>query len=138
MRTRTERTPSGCLIYTGALSTSGYPWIRLGEGNEFGHRLAYTVTNGRIPEGMFVCHACDEPRCVEPSHLFLGTPAENSADMVAKGRSPTQATRPRRYSDRQLAEMRMRRMKGGSVSSIARAYGCSPSWLSRVLRGDRR
>lgn len=50
------------------------------------HRAAYTVWVGDIPEGMFVCHRCDVPKCCNPSHLFLGTPGDNVADRDSKGR----------------------------------------------------
>jgi hypothetical protein len=56
------------------------------------HRLAWELVNGPIPEGMHVLHRCDEPRCCNPDHLFLGTQAENMADMHRKGRSRNQYT----------------------------------------------
>lgn len=78
-----------CWIYKAAPSqTYGVFKIR---GNWFkAHRLSYEIHFGPITEDMFVCHHCDTPRCVNPSHLFLGTAKDNSQDMVKKGRSAAQ------------------------------------------------
>ncbi len=83
----------GCWRWTGAQGRTGHGTINLG-GGRFGgaHRVAYTLTRGPIPEGMSVCHTCDNGWCVRPEHLFLGTQGDNIRDMIAKGRGRGQFT----------------------------------------------
>ena len=80
----------GCWIWTaGGDRTTGYGRIRIGTRGTLqalAHRVAWELTYGPVPEGLIVCHHCDNPRCVRPDHLFVGTYVDNMRDAEAKGR----------------------------------------------------
>lgn len=89
MMQRTRRDDAtGCLLYLGSKDGDGYGTVstRRGKAPAKVHRVAYEHHKGQIPEGMDICHTCDTPACVEPSHLFAGTRADNMQDCRAKGR----------------------------------------------------
>lgn len=77
---------NGCLVWKGATVDGGYGRIQLNKKSSLLHRVAWELVNGPIPDGMVVCHTCDNPPCVNVAHLFLGTQLDNLADMRAKGR----------------------------------------------------
>lgn len=78
--------PSECWEWTRSIGTGGYGKFGIDGVIEGAHRMAWTITNGPIPEGLFVCHSCDNRKCCNPAHLWLGTIQDNLRDMVQKRR----------------------------------------------------
>lgn len=106
------------------------------------HRISFTLYNGPIPDGFEVCHHCDNPPCVRPDHLFLGTHAENMRDMVRKGRHwlrhrPGQMQGERNpaatISEAQALEIRQMVSEGARQSEVARLFDVSISIVSRIV-----
>lgn len=104
------------------------------------HRIAYMLTHGRIPAGMEVCHHCDNPSCVRPDHLFLGTHSDNMRDMLAKGRrrnlpGDTNGNSKLTWSD--VRAIRTRYAAGGiSLKALATHYHVNTALVHRIVRGQ--
>lgn len=84
---KVNKVPNGCWLWTGAMTKKGYGWFTIEAGcTRLAHRIAWSLTNGEIPDGLCILHRCDIPLCVNPEHLFIGTMKDNSQDMESKRR----------------------------------------------------
>lgn len=124
-----------------------YGRFKAGGRSVLAHRYAYEQAHGPIPDGMLVLHRCDNTRCVNPAHLFLGTHAENMADMACKGRASRHGKPPRhagdthpraKVSQADVEVIRSRRASGTTTSALAREYGVSATHVRRIVNGTRR
>lgn len=143
--------PNGCWIWTGRADKKGYGRIWIEGKILVASRASYILHVGPIPPLMFVCHKCDNPPCVNPDHLFLGTNAENQADSIAKGRKPRgeivtaerialglvgEGSPVARFSEKVIRSARDLYATGNwKQSEIARLLGISRSQVNRVVRG---
>lgn len=140
---RVDITP-GCWIWTATKNKAGYghfKWwtdysrLPIGGRLTLAHRISWIVHNGQIPAGLCVCHKCDNPACVNPWHLFLGTNAENTADRTAKGRTaPQQGTQNPRCKLTESAVLRIRALRAAGVprKEVARLTGASRAQVRQV------
>lgn len=117
----------------------GYGLFRRGSlqhGKVLAHRFSYELQHGDIPVGMNVLHKCDNPRCVNPEHLFLGTQKDNVADMVAKKRHVWLRPLPwQKLSEDDVSDIRVIHGYGLGVCAIAREYQVSHALISILLSG---
>jgi len=124
---RIKKTPT-CWVWTGSVNASGYGvfnmWI-----SERAHRLSYFLHRGNIPTGMCVCHTCDNRKCVNPDHLFLGTRNDNNKDAARKGRMG------RKLTLQDAEEVKRLYANGKRQSDIAIQFGISKTMVSLICAG---
>lgn len=121
---------SGCRVWTGATKANGYGNFYFRGAVQGAHRVAFILAKGPVPAGQYVCHSCDNPSCIEPGHLFAGTPVENQADMRRKGRDRFIS----KLNEGQVEAIRARRQEGEMLKDIAADFGISESNVSVVAR----
>jgi len=143
-----KRGPEECWPWIGCRTKDGYGQFGLrltnGRWRTVGaYRVAFVLATGKDPGGLHVCHRCDNPPCVNPAHLFLGTSEENMADAQKKRRAlwRPDAGRPRgemhggaRLSRQQVEGLRA--VRGLSQRKLAQKFGISQAQVGRILRGE--
>ena len=130
----------GCWLWMASLCGHGYGAFVLRRGKHMqAHRFSWMIHNGPIPKGMCVCHHCDNPRCVNPEHLFIGTVKDNTQDMIKKGRkAPCNGEnngRAKLTIDQVLYARDMYFIKRISHRAIAKMMGISQSAMYDAIKG---
>lgn len=131
----TVQDDGGCWEWSGCVQANGYPRINFERKPQYAHRLSYSVFVGPIKSGMDVCHKCDNRRCVNPDHLFIGTRQDNMTDAVAKGRQAKGFSLPQtKLSDKDRQEISIRAKAGDLYKMIAKDFNITKSSAGRIAR----
>lgn len=131
--------PDDCWEWQRSRNPTGHGRVTFkgSQGYEYSHRVAWQLVNGAIPDGFVVCHACDNPPCCNPSHLFLGTLSENCADKVAKNRQAKGNNFPfSKLNPKLVREIRALAADGLTCPEIARRIGHHRLAVRKVLTGQ--
>lgn len=127
----------GCWPWTATFNRDGYGLFSVDGVYRVAHRVAWEVTNGPVQAGLSVLHHCDNRACIRPSHLFLGTPADNSADMVAKGRQTCGARQVHaKLTDDHVRAIRSLHAAGHSQRDLAFLFNITQPNVGYIVRGD--
>ncbi|MDP9991998.1 hypothetical protein J2W28_001026 [Variovorax boronicumulans] len=131
-----EAQSTGCVHWMGSLNNKGYGQIRFAGRLMLAHRAAYEAANGALTAAQQVLHRCDNPRCVNTEHLFLGTPALNSADKIAKGRH----AHGERHGHAKLSTAQVLAIRASTEKQavLAARFSVSQSAISRIRNARRR
>ena len=132
-----NKTPT-CWIWTGCTNSFGHGRIRKHPFTYYSHRISYEIHYGKIPEGLFVCHHCDNPSCVRPDHLFLGTQLDNLRDCKSKKRNNFGEKVPNhKLTWKSVDEMRELILKDNPTTAfLSRKYGVHPRTIRNVRNKD--
>lgn len=128
-----------CLIWTARRTADGYGSVSINNKEYLAHRVAWLVARGPIPNGLCVCHKCDTPACINAEHLFLGTQADNMADMKAKGRgrNSTGENNPKaKLNPDSVRKIRERVAAGVDSRDIADEFGIYRSTVYKIASGE--
>ena len=129
-----------CWNWTGSTTGVGYGHLKVEGKDVAAHRFAYSLIYGIIPDGLCICHHCDNKACVKPSHLFLGTYSDNQQDSVTKGRknSPQgEASGMSKLVENDVHEIRRLHERGVNQTILGKMWGISGQHIGRIVNRKR-
>ena len=125
-----------CWSWKGCKDKNGYGRMTFNRKDYRAHRISWEITNGEIPQKMIICHSCDNPSCVNPNHLFLGTHKLNNQDMINKGRKksfPGENNGMAILTENDVIEIRKWAKSGIKHGIIAYNFGVKKSYISGIV-----
>ena len=130
----------GCWNWTGYLIKLGYGHSSFNKKTILAHRLSWILHKGEIPDGMCICHSCDNRKCVNPDHLWIGSHTDNVRDMFIKGRNFKKSRKGENSRHRKLDYLKVENIKklklcGMKSVDIAKIYDVIPATICHVLKG---
>jgi hypothetical protein len=137
---RYEVRESGCWVWTGKRDHHGYGLIMAHAKTQRAPRVAWALLRGEIPDGLHICHHCDNPPCVNPDHLFLGTAADNSHDHWRKGRGVPWSRRgdgskAAKLTTEDVRSIRKMRDDGCLMAEIGRRFNVGANYIGMIING---
>lgn len=135
----TKLAETGCIEWLGTTDRDGYGYFSIGDKNRRAHRYAWERKHGQIPKGLCVCHKCDNRKCVNVEHLFLGTSQENTQDRHAKGR--TVGLKGSRHANAKTTEVSVRGMRwlyscGATYGELATIFGLTKQTIRGIVHRE--
>lgn len=127
----------GCWNWLGNCQNNGYGRLKFRNVRSLAHRVSWQVFRGEIPKGMCILHSCDNPRCVNPDHLFLGTKDDNNQDMIEKGRDRKvcgEKSPKAKLTVGQVRELRRLYLEGVKIYQLAPIFGINRSSIGAIVR----
>jgi hypothetical protein len=130
---KTVKTKSGCMEFTGCVQSNGYARATVHRKTDYAHRHVYRMAHGPTPIGFDVCHKCDNRKCINPDHLFIGTRLENMRDAVAKSRQAKGFDLPHTFVNEEMKSKITELAKNGMLyKEIADKFGITKSYAGYI------